>query len=77
MPVRVRPSAPRALREKEAAHRGGFFCVWGLVAVRFFAGFAKSKTPDLISFNWLLRVHLRVYAGSIIFVPTQNDMSLY
>lgn len=41
------------------------------MAVRFFAGFAKSKTPDLISFNWLLRVHLRVYPGSIIFVPIQ------
>lgn len=26
--------APKALREKEAAHRGGFFCVWSLVAVK-------------------------------------------
>lgn len=49
-----------------------FLCLKSSIRKAFLAFSLNLSQPDSIYINLLMRVQLRVYRGSIIFVPTQN-----
>lgn len=49
-----------------------FLCLKSSIHKAFLAFSLNLSQPDSIYINLLMRVQLRVYLGSIIFVPTQN-----
>lgn len=48
-----------------------FLCLKSSIRKAFLAFSLNLSQPDSIYINLLMRVQLRVYPGSIIFVPTQ------
>ena len=49
-----------------------FLCLKSSIRKAFLALSLSLSQPDSIYINLLMRVQLRVYPGSIMFVPTQN-----
>lgn len=49
-----------------------FLCLKSSIHKAFLAFSLNLSQPDSIYINLLMRVQLRVYPGSIMFVPTQN-----
>lgn len=49
-----------------------FLCLKSSIRKAFLAFSLNLSQPDSIYINLLMRVQLRVYRGSIMFVPTQN-----
>lgn len=49
-----------------------FLCLKSSIRKAFLAFSFNLSQPDSIYINLLMRVQLRVYSGSIMFVPTQN-----
>ncbi|PPE15024.1 hypothetical protein C4Y12_23295 [Escherichia coli] len=49
-----------------------FLCLKSSIRKAFLAFSFNLSQPDSIYINLLMRVQLRVYPGSIMFVPTQN-----
>ncbi len=49
-----------------------FLCLKSSIRKAFLAFSLNLSQPDSIYINLLMRVQLRVYLGSIMFVPTQN-----
>ncbi|EAM1942550.1 hypothetical protein D8I36_08640 [Salmonella enterica subsp. enterica] len=49
-----------------------FLCLKSSIRKAFLAFSLYLSQPDSININLLMRVQLRVYPGSIMFVPTQN-----
>ncbi len=49
-----------------------FLCLKSSIRKAFLAFSLNLSQPDSIYINLLMRVQLRVYPGSIMFVPTQN-----
>lgn len=49
-----------------------FLCLKSSICKAFLAFLFNLSQPDSIYINLLMRVQLRVYPGSIMFVPTQN-----
>ena len=49
-----------------------FLCLKSSIREAFLAFSLNLSQPDSIYINLLMRVQLRVYPGSIMFVPTQN-----
>jgi hypothetical protein len=49
-----------------------FLCLKSSIRKAFLAFSLYLSQPDSIYINLLMRVQLRVYRGSIMFVPTQN-----
>lgn len=49
-----------------------FLCLKSSICKAFLAFSLNLSQPDSIYINLLMRVQLRVYPGSIMFVPTQN-----
>jgi hypothetical protein len=49
-----------------------FLCLKSSIRKAFLAFSLYLSQPDSIYINLLMRVQLRVYPGSIMFVPTQN-----
>jgi hypothetical protein len=47
-------------------------CLKSSIRKAFLAFSFNLSQPDSIYINLLMRVQLRVYSGSIMFVPTQN-----
>jgi hypothetical protein len=47
-------------------------CLKSSICKAFLAFSLNLSQPDSIYINLLMWVHLRVYPGSIMFVPTQN-----
>lgn len=51
---------------------GRLLCLKSSIRKAFLAFSLNLSQPDSIYINLLMRVQLRVYPGSIMFVPTQN-----
>lgn len=49
-----------------------FLCLKSSIRKAFLAFSLNLSQPDSIYINLLMRVQLRVFPGSIMFVPTQN-----
>ena len=49
-----------------------FLCLKSSIRKAFLAFSLNLSQPDSIYINLLMWVHLRVYPGSIMFVPAQN-----
>ncbi|MGG9078573.1 hypothetical protein, partial [Escherichia coli] len=49
-----------------------FLCLKSRIRKTFLAFSLNLSQPDSIYINLLMRVQLRVFPGSIVFVPTQN-----
>lgn len=49
-----------------------FLCLKSSIRKAFLAFLLNLSQPDSIYINLLMRVQLRVYPGSIMFVPTQD-----
>lgn len=65
-------SGIRTKSEKSDVNRRLFLCLKSSIRKAFLAFSLNLSQPDSIYINLLMWVQLRVYPGSIIFVPTQN-----
>ncbi|EGE3236670.1 hypothetical protein DLY19_05700 [Escherichia coli] len=67
--IAVRPSHHRNINRRQ---RTSFFVPKSSIRKAFLAFSLNLSQPDSIYINLLMRVQLRVFPGSIMFVPTQG-----
>jgi len=60
------------IRTSRDVNRRLFLCLKSSIRKAFLAFSLNLSQPDSIYINLLMWVHLRVYPGSIMFVPAQN-----